>query len=405
MKFVGTKILDDQGNEIYLRGSVDACVVPWYLEGRRGMNRIVTGSADYDPTTYVDVSNPRELAWKILSGMQGFRRKDNEKVCLRMMSHDSWATLTNIDAWENRRSEYYELLDAFVEMAEKTDSYLVFTLSGYAEPTINQTTVQLFTPGSKFYARFVLYASDVINRYAPSGRVIFELSNEPDNETYVSWWGADRWNRYIAWEKQLINDVRANLKVPALIGMGHALGGTFFGYQWDSGAFIKEPNAPLDFSSVHLYWFGAPQSDIIWQYSKVKEFADSLGKPLLWGEHGDLRTGAAWFVSWIDDWFVSNSVHNTSMRMAPRANYPIGSNFPPIPETPVGSDVEPPKDEPPVIVEPPVVEEPIIEPPKVEEPVIVPPPVVVEPPTVRPRRGDIFSQLIEMVLRILLKRR
>lgn len=387
-------------------GVNDQCVIAWILEGKVGQNRLFLGSTKTDPTTAMNASDIKDLARRTMAGLVSLNVPK-----LRIGAGDRWSSNIMYGTWKNNPTKFYQVLDAYADAARELGVQLTITCLGFADAEYDQERTAIFDPASQEFANAMAYCGDVAKHYGGhAGVELVEITNESDHDLYAfNYWlklypdYATRLAKYSAWVKAAYDlTVQLAGEGHAVVGMGHALVGAMFcvdTYHWDSTSsryvadtwnysrnnkdYLKVPNDPLPRPTAHFYWFGASTADFTNDWiSPFASYCKGRGVRGYVGEHGDLRTGAAWYVKDIEAAMTEAGLDSFAMRLAPRDGFPLSSE--PIIDTPAPD--EPVVEDPTSSIEPPAqgTTEETTEPPTSEEPGQEPPPpeVVEEPPPV-----------------------
>jgi len=348
---------------------------------------------------------------------------------LRIGAGDTWSSKIQYSAWKNNPTRFYQALDAYADAALEHGLQLVITCLGFADGSYDKDRVTLYDASSQDFADACAFVGDVARHFAGHrGVYCIEFANEPDHDYYAfNHWlpkypdYATRLAKFGAWVKAAV-DLSGQLagEGHAVITMGHALIGAMFcveTYHWSESDgryiadtwnyarngkdYLKIPNDPCPVPSIHAYSFGAPVSDFTNDWiTPFAAYCKGRAVTGLVGEHGDLRTAAAWYLKDLEDAMSLAGLYSCAMRLAPRDGFPLTSepvvtsstiDTPAPDETPVedptSSEIEPPAQETPETTEEPVIETPgeATEPGQEEPPEVV----VEEPPVVEPTESEI----------------
>lgn len=412
------------------RGVNDQCVMAWEIEGQLGKNRLVMGSTAIDPTTFVSAGSHRDLARYIMAAMRQYGLD-----LVRIGAGDWWSGNAQWDAWKLNPAAFNAMLDNWADAARAEGLQLIFTCLGFADGSYHRENEPLWNNASAEQQAANEFVGAVARHLKGRPEIYaVEWGNETDHDLIAEhYWLAKypdyqaRLDAYCAFVKHALetSTAIAGNGAPPII-MGHALIGAMFcvsKWHWEGAKFVvdgwdftrndrdflKRPNDHQAIPSAHIYWFGAPIKDFLSDMpSAFARYCTARGVTGLVGEHGDLRTGAAWYVKEVEDGFAALGLDSCAMRLASintapqaRTGFPLLYLPSPAPDIPPVTPVVPPSEDssepaqetpeepaepqdPPV--EPPSEQEPIVDPPEDDKPAVEPP---IAPGTIAIKEGDI----------------
>lgn len=297
--------LQAAGQRIVLHGMNDTDVFPTKCLYLRGI-----GGNTYLPRNNLFPSTPGgdlpcmtidEFFWKYFWLMRYYGMN-------LLRTSDGYGYGVMRELFYNFRPKWDGLMASMLKMAEWNRVYVSFGLGspqGYSAKQATETDAELaarvaaweadnaFKPDSPKYNEFVKFCKDVVSTEVckRSPAVAFwEYANEPDGDwTYDHWWklqGPTKVEAEAAWQAwaiRLVNDIRsADHSHLDTIGVA---AGKFHGY--GQADFLNANSNPSDIAHEHIY---GRRVTYDWNtgdyFYKMRQWADSLNKPVFMGEYG-----------------------------------------------------------------------------------------------------------------------
>jgi len=246
---------------------------------------------------------------------------------VRIGPHDYWGTELSYNAWTNHQDQFYDLLHSMAYYAQYHGVWLSFSMGGSQQyPGFHfNGDGDVFVPGTQAFNNYIEYVNDIMVELEDWNSIaMYDVFNEPDHNAVHSAFWASHGN------KEAFNDW-ANAIADATAGvsthprnMGVAGFGNMFGMNQED---FNLATGDTRFEILHRHYYGSNSDP--YNFEAPEEWADEVGKPLMWGELANERP--------VPPWWCTNSLSRRSgtpaARPSPRWSRPARPATP----TPVGS--------------------------------------------------------------------
>ncbi|MEM0448693.1 MAG: hypothetical protein QW520_02600, partial [Methanomassiliicoccales archaeon] len=252
---------------------------------------------------------------------------------VRLGASDMWGTKVLFEAWRDRTSSFYEVLNEMLRQANEHGVWVCLVLAGSQEyPAYNfRGEGSVFEVGSEAYVNYIEYCAAIMSVMDTSdySRAIFSYDcwNEPDHlSVNKAHWKGDQM-KFRHWAENISSTLCPLTENMVEMGTAGYAGAGGLWSEWGLGSFLNITGL-TGFDTCHLHLYASVEKTYL--ITDPLNWSAYVGKPLHWGEvaKNDVYPLQRW--AWFEERLLEQKAFawcNMVLRGTP--GYPFTGTIPP----------------------------------------------------------------------------